>query len=395
MLRTSDFNYNLPEERIALTPPAERSGSKLLVYKGGGISDHRFQDLSDQLPSSSLLIFNDSRVIPARLVLQNDSGARIEVFLLEPQSGAVGEALTQRAPVRWKCLVGNKKRWKDGQTIHGGNDSVGLSATWHDRENDIVALDWSLDEPLAGILGQLGKIPLPPYLNRETTPNDSIRYQTVYAHFDGAVAAPTAGLHFTKEILEDLKQQGIKTGFLTLHVGAGTFLPVKSEDATEHRMHEEELVIRRSNLKLLLEHHGDVIPVGTTSMRSLETIYWLGARLWMGAGIPDELDQHYPYSDPLNPPGAIAALQALDNWMDRNRIETWTCKTSIFIRPGYKFRICKGLITNFHQPRSTLLMLISALIGDNWRSVYQHALDNEYRFLSYGDSSLLLPGAEI
>lgn len=391
MQKTSDFDYDLPQDRIAITPPAERSGSRLLVSKSGNISDHRFTDLPGLLPPSTLLIFNDSRVIPARIIFQNSTGALIEVFLLEPENGAIGEALASNGPVSWKCMVGNKKRWKPDAILSSGADQVQIRARWLDREQDMVTLEWSTGEPLAAILSHLGKVPLPPYLNRDSTPEDAVRYQTVYARFDGAVAAPTAGLHFTDEVLQSLKIRGVSKGFLTLHVGAGTFLPVKVENISAHSMHEEELVIRRSALEQLATHTGPVIPVGTTSMRSLETIYWLGAGLLLGRTDITGMDQEYPYSVSGNMPAKAEALGALMGWLDRQDLDHWPCRTSIFIRPGYRFMMCNGLITNFHQPRSTLLMLISALIGENWRKVYDHALSNNYRFLSFGDSSLLIP----
>ncbi|MFM7329787.1 MAG: S-adenosylmethionine:tRNA ribosyltransferase-isomerase [Bacteroidota bacterium] len=391
MQKTSDFDYELPQDRIAITPPAQRSGSKLLVNKEGRISDHRFTDLPSLLPPSTLLMFNDSRVIPARIMFRNSTGALIEVFLLEPEQGAIGEALTAHSPVQWKCMVGNKKRWKPDAILTSGSDPGEVHARWLDRDRDLVTLEWSTGEPLASVLSTLGKVPLPPYLNRDSTPDDAVRYQTVYARFDGAVAAPTAGLHFTEDVLESLKMKDFSIGFLTLHVGAGTFLPVKVETITDHSMHEEELVLRRSTLEQLATHTGPVIPVGTTSMRSLETIYWLGAGLLLGRNNIAGMDQEYPYLISGDLPTKTAALDSLIGWLDRHELDCWTCRTSIFIRPGYRFMMCDGLITNFHQPRSTLLMLISALIGDNWRRVYDHALNNNYRFLSFGDSSLLIP----
>ena len=392
MLRTSDFDYDLPEDRIAPKPVGERSASKLLIYEKGEIKHSGFDQIGSFLPKESLLILNNSKVIPARIFFQNPTGATIELFLLEPYGMDHAQALSSNGPVIWKCLIGNRKKWKSGQTLvsHKGADSI--TASWLDEGSDLVSFSWTEASAFAEILEKFGAIPLPPYLHRDSTEEDKIRYQTVYAKMPGAVAAPTAGLHFSESLLIDLEHQGHQTTYLTLHVSAGTFLPVKTEDALQHQMHEEKVVYERSFLESLTTNHKKIIAVGTTSMRALETLYWSGLRVMNGEH-PEAtpITQELPYRHTGTYPSRTEVVNALLHWMDQSGKIHLNLSTSIFIREGYRFGFCDGLITNFHQPKSTLLMLISAFIGKDWRTVYNEALSKGYRFLSYGDSSLLLP----
>lgn len=378
-----DYHYSLPEERIAEFPLADRASSKLLTFKQGQINHRTFRDLPNELPTGSLLVFNNTRVIPARLIFQKPTGARIEVFLLEPALPANYEQnMGAHSSCSWHCMIGNAKRWKSGEIEV---PQLGLKAT---REGETVTFIWSADLSFSEILDKAGKIPLPPYIHRDVEESDKERYQTVYSKLEGAVAAPTAGLHFTADLLEELKQEGFTEDFLTLHVSAGTFQPMKADTPEEHPMHREQIIVTRQNIENLLAADS-VIPVGTTSMRTLESLYWFGVRLLRGESdffIP----KLYPYSIP-NPPTKEEALNAVRAHLDQHSIQSIAGHTEIFIFPGYQFRICKGLITNFHLPGSTLILLVAALIGEKWRDVYEQALENNYRFLSYGDSSLLIP----
>ncbi|MDN4164333.1 S-adenosylmethionine:tRNA ribosyltransferase-isomerase [Cytophagales bacterium LB-30] len=396
-LQLADYLYDLPNERIAKYPLAQRDQSKLLYYHQGTIGHKIFTDLESLLKPETVLVFNDTKVIPARLHFVKDSGASIELFLLQPlgNKAEITQALSSHEPVVWECMVGNQKRWKEEQSLILSlmidSESVELKATWHDRENRHIRLSWTGHFSMAEVLEAAGSIPLPPYLHREAEESDKETYQTVYSANKGAVAAPTAGLHFTSEILERLKQKGIQEEFLTLHVGAGTFQPVKLEkNVQEHPMHKEHIVVKRETLERLLKANGPIIPVGTTSMRSLESIYWYGVRLMYGVDEEFFIPKLYPYSV-INPPTYREAFQTIVDRMKAKGQEQISGHTEIFIFPGYTFQVCKGLITNFHQPGSTLLMLIAALIGTRWREVYQEAMDKGYRFLSYGDSSLLIP----
>lgn len=392
MLKTDDFDYELPENLIAPRPAGERSASRLLVYRNGEISHSWFSRIGNHLPVKSRLILNDSKVIPARLYFKNPTGAEIEILLLEPHHEDHGKALNSTDITVWKCMVGNRKRWKPGQELLTEAGNIKLHATFRDQEADVIEFRWSSGHPFAEVLDILGAIPLPPYLNREATEEDRERYQTVYATSPGAVAAPTAGLHFNRELLADLSKSGYQSSFLTLHVGAGTFLPVKTEDALHHKMHEEHADFQLSFINSLLNTSSPVIPVGTTSMRALESLYWKGVTLIYNTDPNDfRITQNLPYDYGYELPDRVTSLKAVINHMNKFGSERLHLSTSIFIRPGYRFGLCDGLITNFHQPRSTLLMLVCALIGENWRKIYKSALENEYRFLSYGDSSLLLP----
>lgn len=395
------FQYDLPDERIARFPLARRDQSKLLVYRRGTITHTQFNQIPEWLPKNSLLVFNDTKVIPARLFFQKPTGALIELFLLNPvaddgSSRLVNEVMLDTHRSVWACMIGNRKRWKPdeviSQSLQIDGREVILSAHWHNAEQSQVRLEWTGDDSLATILHEAGSIPLPPYLKREAEATDRETYQTVYSKTEGAVAAPTAGLHFTPEVFADLAAKGIPTDYLTLHVGAGTFQPIKTEEVRQHIMHTEQVIYTEQNLQNLLDHEGVVIPVGTTSLRSLESLYWFGVRLLREEPDPFHLSQEYAYSVPgAELPTSAEAVRAILDYLRRNGQTQVVAYTGIYIMPGYRFRLCNGLVTNFHQPGSTLLLLIAALIGDDWKTVYQEALQKDYRFLSYGDSSLLLP----
>ena len=393
-MNLKDYQYPLPESKIAQFPLKDRSMSKLLHYENGEIFHRSFRNLPELLPKNTLLVFNNTKVIPARLFFKKNTGALIEIFLLEPVQPYQQRELAMEAfsPVQWRCMVRNLKKWKnDSLTLQydAGNE---LKVRLIDREQQLVEFSWSAeDAPFAEVLDKCGKIPLPPYMHREATDEDELTYQTVYAQQKGAVAAPTAGLHFTPKILQALEQNNIATEYLTLHVSAGTFQPIKAADVREHQMHEEEVVLTRENIKNLAEHYGPVIPVGTTSMRTLESLYWYGVKLLNSEGTDFYIEKLAPYDQQDALPDKKTALKAILEHMADQRLEVLTGKTEIFIFPGYTFRVCDGLITNFHLPCSTLILLVAALIGDHWRKVYEEALNNDYRFLSYGDSSLLLP----
>ena len=397
-LAIKDFVYELPEERIAKFPLPERDQSKLLRYRSGQITDHAFTDLPRLLPSHTLLVFNNTKVVQARLLFQKDTGGALEIFCLEPVAPyrEVQLAMQQTGNAVWKCLVGNNKRWKSGPVALRFDGGM-LQATRESQQEGhfLIRFTWEPAElTFAEVLERCGRLPLPPYLNRDLTPDDHTRYQTIYANQQGAVAAPTAGLHFTDRVMAALQEQQVTTAYLTLHVGAGTFKPVKADVMEAHEMHAEQLYITKPLLQRLLNHGGHpIIPVGTTSMRSLESLYWLGSKVLQQPDLPAQelhVSQWQAY-ETADLPTASDALQALLQYMERHQTAYLHASTQIIIAPGYTFRICHGLVTNFHQPESTLLLLVSALIGDNWRKVYTHALQHNYRFLSYGDSSLLLP----
>ncbi|MFC5412690.1 S-adenosylmethionine:tRNA ribosyltransferase-isomerase [Larkinella bovis] len=397
-LQLADFQYDLPDERIARFPLPQRDHSKLLEYRRGEIVHRSFFELPDRLPTGSLLVFNNTRVIPARLHFQKPTGALIELFLLNPvpTDRLVSEAMQDLGESVWQCMIGNRKRWKPDEVlskeIRIGEHSVFLQAHWHDAEHSYIRFTWAGEESFAAVLHEAGKIPLPPYLNRDATEADKETYQTVYSRIEGAVAAPTAGLHFTPEVFSRLGEKGIRTDYLTLHVGAGTFQPIKASDVRQHAMHTEQVVYTRQNLENLLNHSGPVIAVGTTSLRSLESLYWFGVRLLKKEPEPFFLDQQYAYAFPeAELPSQTDAVRAVwDELLETGQSQV-IGHTGIYCLPGYRFRIVEGLMTNFHQPGSTLILLVAALVGENWRAIYQEALQNDYRFLSYGDSSLLLP----
>lgn len=395
-IRIEDYNYPLPDERIAKYPLNERDASKLLVYSEGNVSTKAFKDIADYLPNGSLMVFNDTKVVPARLHFQRSTGAHIEIFCLEPidpEEYVMMFAVT--GCCRWKCIVGNVKRWKnDTLSLYNPiNDSeiehMGLKADLVERdgETSIVQFTWENGEPFSRVLEVCGSIPIPPYLNRGTEDIDLERYQTLYARFRGSVAAPTAGLHFTDRVLESIKEKGIETDTVCLHVGAGTFLPVKSSLVSEHTMHREPFVVTLSFLESLLNRRGKVVAVGTTSVRTLESLYYVGAKC-IETGMPQDVEQWDPYEKEYSYT-LEETLIALISYMRDNGMDSIQTGTRIIIVPGYRFRVVDVLVTNFHQPQSTLLLLISAFVGGDWKTIYDHALNDGFRFLSYGDSSLL------
>ena len=390
------YNYHLPDERIAKYPLSERDMSKLLVYKDSEISEHRFTSMPEILPEGHLMIFNDTKVVPARLHFQRDTGAHIEIFCLEPvqpEEYVSMFAVTQSC--RWKCIVGNVKRWKgDTLRLYNPEGSEGIAAMdlkadliERNGETSIVEFSWSDGAPFSAVLESCGSIPIPPYLNRETESVDLERYQTLYAKYRGSVAAPTAGLHFTEKVLDDIRAKGIKTGTVCLHVGAGTFLPVKSSRVAEHTMHREPFVITKEFLMTLIGSLGKVIAVGTTSVRTLESLYYVGVSC-IETGRPDDVRQWDPYTKSYEY-SVDQALSSLLSYMETHDMESLQIGTSIIIVPGFKFRVVDVLVTNFHQPQSTLLLLISAFVKGDWERIYDYALKHGFRFLSYGDSSLL------
>lgn len=403
-LSIADFTYDLPEDRIAKYPLAERDASKLLIYQDGDITEDQYRQLPSHLPANSLLVFNNTKVVEARLLFQKASGGVIEIFCLEPheQYADITTAMQQKGKVWWHCLVGGASKWKSGQLLEKNiSDNIRLEAKCMDKKTGsfLIEISWS-DQSMsfAELLHLAGAIPLPPYIKRAADETDKKRYQTIYAKQDGSVAAPTAGLHFTPAVLKALEQKNILTAFVTLHVGAGTFKPVKSEQMADHEMHAEWIDVDRhfiANLKDQLDKN--IIAVGTTSLRTLESLYWLGLKCMHPGNnetVPEtvSISQWDPYDLQSEQLPASIALGQLLAWMEKNKLEKLITKTQILIAPGYTFRIVKGLITNFHQPQSTLLLLVAALVGNNWKKIYHHALQNNYRFLSYGDGSLLWGG---
>ena len=451
-IKLSDYTYDLPDERIAKFPLSKRDESKLLVYQQGEISHSVFKNITDYLPKNSLLVFNNTEVIPARIYFQKSTGAIIQIFLLHPilPTPVINLAMDVIDSCVWECMIGNRKRWKKGEVLSqvllvDGQEVEVKTEIFDEEKNhikfryEVVGMRYEVEDdrykegmkykveeedsnnevskftpshllphtsylrphthdlipntyklPFSKLIQALGTIPLPPYLNRETQASDSETYQTIYSEKKGAVAAPTAGLHFTQEVLQNLEKQGFKQDFLTLHVGAGTFQPIKVENIIEHKMHNEQVVFTKKNIENLLENLGNIIPVGTTSLRTLESIYWFGVKFLKGNDSPLLIEKLYPYQHD-NLPSVEDSLKAILMEMEEKNIEEITAETEIFIFPSYQFKICKGMITNYHQPESTLILLIAALIGEDWRKVYDEAMKRDYRFLSYGDSSLLLP----
>ncbi len=396
-IRIADYDYPLPEERIAKFPMEQRDHSKLLCLKDGAISEHHFYDLPSLLPKDTLLVFNDTKVIHARLFFQKETGAVIEVFCLEPHNMAVSQAFEQHEQCSWVCFIGNNKKWKSGPLtleFSISNSQFSIQATRREAVGNawIVDFNWTGGLSFAEVIDAAGVIPLPPYLNRKAEESDSIRYQTVYAHHEGSVAAPTAGLHFSPEVFQALKNKGIETEYITLHVGAGTFKPVSTDTIGEHEMHVEPVHITADNLRrIIIAHQGKpLIAVGTTTVRTLESLYWFGVQLQANPQLermhinqwdPYILDTSLPYTD---------AYANILRWMESQNTDYLDGETQLMIAPGYRYRIINGLVTNFHQPQSTLLLLVSALIGEQWKACYRYALDHEFRFLSYGDSCLFL-----
>lgn len=382
----SDYDYLLPEGQIAQVAAEPRDSSKLLVYQHAEIRDAVFSELPHFLSDKSRLFFNDAKVIPARIFLKNSNDARIEVFLLQPHETEYFQALNAQKSSRWSCLIGNKKKWKNGEVLNLMVDGIALQV--HLLEDQVVEFTWESEMPFVELLEKIGQLPLPPYIKHEANQHDSARYQTVYSKVQGSVAAPTAGLHFTPEVLSKLSEKGIDQKFVTLHVSAGTFLPVKVENARAHDMHQEIFAVKRSEIESLMEDK-QIIAVGTTSTRVLESLFWAGVNILESKIQPFQIEQ-FAYEN-RSKVQKNEALNAILNYMDAHKLDTVYGKTSIMIIPSYEFRLVEGLVTNFHQPKSTLLLLISALLGDEWKRVYAHALRGGYRFLSYGDSSLLIP----
>lgn len=400
-LQIKNFIYVLPEERIAKYPLANRDQGKLLIYNDKQIHESVYQQIASEIPTNSLLLFNNTKVVEARILFQKATGATIEIFCLEPDERYpdITTAMLQKGKVFWKCLVGGAKKWKEPQIvkdIHINGRNISLSAERKDQIADYYLIEFNWDDQsmaFAEILHATGLIPLPPYLNRNAETSDLERYQTIYAKFDGSVAAPTAGLHFTEAVFEILDAKNIERAYLTLHVGAGTFKPVKAEKMDEHEMHAEFIEVSEALIQKIISKLNDpIIPVGTTSMRTIESLYWLGVKTILNRAIPLHelvINQWDPYELDAAGISVSSALQALISWMQKNEIALLITKTQIIIAPGYSFKIANALITNFHQPQSTLLLLVAALAFDDWKKIYDYALANNFRFLSYGDGSLI------
>lgn len=398
MIDIRQYDYDLPEERIAKFPLAERSASKLLVYRAGEITERHFADLGDVLPVGQLVVFNNTRVIRARIIMHKPTGARVEVFCLEPHDPADYErAFAVRGACEWSCIVGNLKKWKEGDVqiefrVGERDEKLRARIVRRGGREQTVRFEWTAPMTFGELLEHLGRIPIPPYLNRESEEIDNTRYQTVYSRFEGSVAAPTAGLHFTPELIEGMRLRGFAFEEVTLHVGAGTFLPVKEQDATRHAMHTEHFEVRRRTVGALLPKWGAITAVGTTSVRTLESLTALAWRI-RTTGSPDAeraVGQWELYDIPSAFTGR-EALEVLLGYMEREGLDALKASTQIMITPeGYEFRIVTNIVTNFHQPASTLLLLVSAYAGDDWRRIYDYALGHDFRFLSYGDSSVLM-----
>lgn len=392
-IKTTDYIYDLPENCIAQYPLIQRDHSNLLLYREGSINHHKFFNLPELLAPNATLFFNDTRVIPARLIFRKQTGAQIEVFLLNPLDNTkpVQLALQATENATWHCTIGNLKRWKKGTSIQLVLDNIVLMATLTNGKDGTVSFSWTPGElSFAEVVERLGQTPLPPYLNRDAEAADKSRYQTVYSKCEGAVAAPTAGLHFTNNIINELEVRSIKSEFLTLHVSAGTFQPIKHENAIDHTMHSEQVVVTLKNLETLLEADRKIIAVGTTSLRTLESLYWFGVKLLSGGSRDFVVEQGDPYKiNNIKLPTRQEAFERVLSEIGPDK--PLVGHTSIYIVPGYTFKVCDGLITNFHQPGSTLMLLVAAFVGPAWKQIYGEALRNGYRFLSYGDSSLLLP----
>ena len=401
-IRISDYNYDLPDERIAKFPIAQRDHSKLLVYKHGEVSDDSFFHLPDYLPEGALMVFNNTKVIQARMHFRKETGALIEVFLLEPADPTDYELMFQlTSHCSWLCMIGNLKKWKEGTLKRDFNikgQQLTLTATRRQMVGNShwVDLEWNnANVTFAEILEEVGELPIPPYLNRDTEESDKTTYQTVYSKIKGSVAAPTAGLHFTEDVLHAIDEKGIDREEVTLHVGAGTFKPVKSEEIEGHEMHTEYICVRKETLEKLIAHDAKAIAVGTTSVRTLESLYYMGCRLARNPELSEgelHIDQWEPYEERAGEEIAPKeALQHLLSWLERHHLPALHSSTQIIIAPGYEYKIVKMLVTNFHQPQSTLLLLVSAFVKGDWHKIYDYALAHDFRFLSYGDSSLLIP----
>lgn len=395
-IRIDNYDYPLPDGRIAKYPLEQRDSSKLLEYRNGAVSEHVFRDIPDIVPSDAIMVFNDTKVVPARLHFQRETGAHIEVFCLEPVFPAEYNLIFARtSSCRWKCIVGNVKKWKsDTLSLYNPDndktvENLALKASLIERdgETSVVEFTWNGEVPFSRVLEICGSIPIPPYLNRDTEAIDQERYQTLYARFRGSVAAPTAGLHFTQEVLERIKAKGVDMETVCLHVGAGTFLPVKSNEISGHTMHREPFVVRRAFIEDLRRGGRPVIAVGTTSVRTLESLYYVGVKC-IENGHPEDIGQWMPYEKDYSY-SLEESLDAILEYLDSKSLDELKVGTRIIIVPGYRFRVVDILVTNFHQPKSTLLLLISAFVDGDWRKIYDYALSHDFRFLSYGDSSVL------
>ena len=396
-ININDYDYPLPEERIAKFPLEERDSSKLLIYRQGEITERHFRNIGDELPEGALLVFNNTKVVRARLVMHKPSGARVEVFCLEPHAPADYEhAFAVRGECEWSCIVGNLKKWKEGAVeipFDYEDEAYTLRAYIAERgtREHIVRFEWQAPMTFGEMLEYLGRIPIPPYLNRESEEIDNTRYQTVYSRFEGSVAAPTAGLHFTRPLIEQLQGRGFGFAEVTLHVGAGTFLPVKDEDATKHPMHTEHFEVTLDTLRLLRSKWGNIVAVGTTSVRTLESLTALAWRIKGGRSHDDGVVGQWELYDIPAEFGGDEALDTLIAYAERNGLTSLKAATEIMITPlGYNYRIVRNIVTNFHQPKSTLLLLVSAYVGEDWHRIYDYALSHDFRFLSSGDSSLLI-----
>lgn len=404
-LYIADYNYPLPDERIAKYPLAERDHSKLLVYRDGQVSEDKFYNIGEYIAPHSLLIYNNTRVIQARLEFYKQTGARVEIFCLEPLAPRDYQlSLSSTTGCTWKCMIGNAKKWKDG-AVHLsfviGHLTLDLRAYKEQVLGNTYAVRFEWDGEkvsFAEILDAIGELPIPPYLNRKTEESDKTTYQTVYSRIKGSVAAPTAGLHFTDKVLDGLRARGIETDEVTLHVGAGTFLPVKTADANEHTMHTEIIAVPKTTIEHIIRKLGKIVAVGTTSMRTLESLYFIGRKISISPSLPYKeggtlrVEQFEPYEEDSLLSGRVGvgpALQAIVDYLEATGQETLHAETQIMIKPGYEFKVVDQLITNFHQPQSTLLLLVSAFVKGNWRTIYDYALSHDFRFLSYGDSSIL------
>ena len=396
-ININDYDYPLPDERIAKFPLSERDSSKLLIYRGGEISERHFSDIPSELPEGSLLVFNNTKVVRARLVMHKPSGARVEVFCLEPHAPADYEhAFSVKGECEWSCIVGNLKKWKEGAVeipfeYEGENYTLQAYIAERGTREHIVRFEWGAPMTFGQLLEYLGRIPIPPYLNRESEEIDNTRYQTVYSRFEGSVAAPTAGLHFTQPLIEGMRERGFDFAEVTLHVGAGTFLPVKDEDATKHAMHTEHFDVTLATLRKLRANYGKIVAVGTTSVRTLESLSALAWRIKGGKAYDDGVVGQWELYDIPAEFSGEEALDILILYMEQQGLEHLRAATEIMITPlGYNYRIVRNIVTNFHQPKSTLLLLVSAYVGEDWHKIYDYALSHDFRFLSYGDSSLLI-----
>ncbi len=407
-ISTSEFFYQLPDEKIAAFPLTERDASKLLIYQHGKISEDVYSNIARHIPSGSLLVFNNTKVIQARIQFRKDTGGVIEIFCLEPYElmNEYSVVMGAKQKVRWKCLVGGAGKWKSGhleKTTIESDEQIILKAALVEKLPDAYVAEFSWEpagKSFAEILGLFGDIPLPPYIKRKAENTDKERYQTIYAEHQGSVAAPTAGLHFTPAIFNSLQEKNITPAFVTLHVGAGTFKPVKAATMEGHEMHSEWIDVSAATIDELISKTNEIIAVGTTSLRTLESLYWMGVKTILQSAITPEdlmIRQWDVYEPPLNETASDTevALIALRQWMKTQELDHIFLPTQILITPGYKYRVAKAIVTNFHQPQSTLLLLVAAAVGDNWKSIYNYALENDFRFLSYGDGSLLFTETEL